>query len=386
MKTDKGVIVQNLVLALAALVAFSLLGITAYSQQEQVLFYEDFERGPGTPVEKIRRYPDAPQVVGSDAMFPGAFPPPSGRFAARVADAQGQFHGLGSIVVGPAISLDNPSIFPIAIEAKLWLVRSRQYNYKNMALLAVDDFGAVEQYYRYGYGGNAFYFQYFDGRGFTEVLYDPILAEQVAVPGWHTLTMRFDNADTIRFFVDGRPTNFSPLKQKSITRFRLGALVWDQEQTPSAPLLADDFKIYKPGASAQAATSSARVSVEEIPKIQSRSAITPGKPAEWLTDTNVAVQRARDEGGKKFLVYFCRPGVGACGSLEGNTLLNPAAAAFISRFVPVRIDAGENRALAEKFEVFKVPQLIVMDMQSRIYWRRLGTISVKDLEEALARY
>jgi hypothetical protein len=395
MITRKKEIVRGLMMAVATLVAVGFGAMKAPAQpaaapaggQEQILFYEDFERGPGTPVDKIRRYPDKPQVVDSDPMSPGAFPPPSGRFAARASDTKGAFHGLGSVAVGPIISLDNPTIFPLAIEAKLWLVPSKQYNYKNVALLALDDEAGVEQYYRFGYGNSALYFQFFDGRGFTEILYDPVLGEQIAVPGWHTLTMRFDSADTINFFVDGRMTNFSPLKQTSIKRFRVGALIWDQEGTPAAPILADDFKIYKPSASAQTAVQAPKVSVEEIRKIKPLGPAAPaGKPAEWLTDTNLAVQRAQEEGGKKFLVYFCRPGVGECATIEGNTLLNPAIADAINRFVPVRIDAGQNRALVDKFEVYKVPQLIVIDMQSRLYWRRLGVVSASDLEQALARY
>jgi hypothetical protein len=371
---------------LTASFLFLFFALSFYAfPQGQVIFFEDCERGPGaTQLDKIKRYPDQPQVVRYDPMYPHAFPPPSGDFAARCNDAQNQFFGLGSIVVGPTIELTQPGVTPIAIEVKLFMAPSPQYNFKNVALLALDDFAATERYYRYGFGHNSFYFQYFDGSGFTEILYDPVLAESCTFPGWHTLTMYFETADKIYFYVDGRPTNFSPMKQKSITRCRLGALIWDQQNR--APLLADDFKIYKPPAGFQTAEQGTGVTVEELPKINPYGPIQPGKPAEWLTDTNKAFQIAQQRPGMKFLVYFHRPGVASCASIEGNTLYNPGAAPIINRFIPVQIDASKNRPLAEKFEVYKVPQLLVLDIQSRIYWRRLGTISVEALEQSLSRY
>ncbi len=349
---------------------------------QQVIYFENFEKGPATHIDKIKRYPVAPEFVTADGTYPGAFPPPSGRYAVRAQDAEHKYFGLGSVVGGPEIDLTNPTQRYAAIEAKIYIVPSAKSNEANNALIAVDDSGSTEKYYRFGFARSAIYFHYFSGIDFTESLYDPELAEKIMLPGWHTFTMRFAGPNKVYFYVDGKMTFFSPVEQRDVTYFRMGVLGWDRSQC--RPILADDFKVMLyTSPPAGSITAPAVKPIAALP----RQRITPlvSQPVVWYENTNKALTVARG-GEKKFLVLFALPGHALTTSLEQGTLANPQIAAMLNKFVLVKINGRQNRELCERYEIYKFPTLIVMDMRGRVYWRYIGEITPDTFIRSLARF
>ncbi len=360
------------------ILVFLLILSSAVSQQ--VIYSEDFEGGAGTRIGKIKRYPMAPEIVRSDSTFPDAFPPPSGRYAVRAQDSAHQFYGLGSVVAGPVIDLNNTSQQYVAIEAKLYVAPSERFDANNVALIAINDVGSVETYYRFGYGNSNVYFHYFYGADFTESVYDPILGESLEVPGWHTFTMRFEGRNQVNLYVDGKKVMFSPVYMSDITRFQMGVLGWDR--SAARPILADDFKV------TLYSSPSSDIAPSFPTPVRTQPGLTPGTRVSivpWYTDTNQAVQAAQASG-KLFLVLFYASGHPRTQEIESKTLNNPMVQATINKFIPVKLDIKGNRPVADRYNIFKIPTLIVIDMQGRIYWEYRGVISPDDLNQSLARF
>ncbi|MBN1902846.1 thioredoxin family protein [Candidatus Sumerlaeota bacterium] len=369
-----------------ALVFSCLLASPAFPQN--VIFFEDFEKGPATPVDKIKRYPMNPEIVSSDLNFPGAFPPPSGKFAARAMDKDHNFFGLGSIVAGPEIDLNKPEQKYAAIEAKIYLAPSTNGEMNNFALIALDDTLKTEKYYRFGYRKSTIYFSMFDGAGFMEAVYDPEMGASLVVPGWHAFSMRFDKTEKIFFYVDGKPTFFSPMGKKDIAMFRMGALGWDRKSF--MPILADDFKVslystppeqtritYQPAPGIPIATPTA-------PSPSTNTPITPHKNI-WFEDTARAVQEAQRTG-KKFLVFFYIQNHAKSQKLEQTVLNDPAVQKTLDKFVLVKINGRINTADADRYGIFKYPTLLVLDLQGRVYWEYVDIPYPQELDNSLARF
>lgn len=361
-----------------------LLNQSIFSQN--IMYSEDFESGSlPNLVRKILRYPDIPEVVSSDVQVPQAFPPPSGKFAVRSQDKNKKYFGLGSIVAGPDIDLTNPATTNCSIEAKLFLMTSGESTNNNVALLAISDFGKIESYYRFGYSNSSLYFQSFNGSTFTESLHDPDLGKSLTVPGWHTFTMRFSNSFQINFFVDGKETAFSPLIQKELTKIQVGALMWDKDG--ANPLFVDDFKIINFGDNAMSAP--IEFLKNDVSPFNENKTFTPGQQTQpsalkqttinWLTDLQ-ETGRLANQSNKKILIYFYSSGQQICSKLEQETLNNPQTAQLFSKFVTCKIDAVANKDFADKLEIFKLPTLILVDINLQIYWRKIGFCLPQDLQ------
>lgn len=358
-------------------------------QGQNVVYFENFESGPQTRIDKIKRYPIRPEIVTSDPIFPGAFPPPSGRYAVRAQDKAKNYFGLGSVVGGPSIDLNNPSQQNVAIEAKIYLVPSPSTDTNNFSLIAVDDFERTEKYYRFGYTNSAICFSYFSGVDFTEYIYDPEIVDNMQIPGWHTLTMRFSGPDTIYCYVDGKETLFSPIRQNDVTRLRMGILGWDRNDF--RPIIGDDFKVtmYSGPPSGQASAGTPGMMQP------SRPAATPSNPfnvapkaapqVQWYDNPNAAVQQARLTG-KKFLVLFYLPNHPKTQQVQQNIINNPMAQQTLSKFVPLMMNAKQYTEDCKRYNVFKYPTMKIIDMQGRVYWEYRGAVDPDTLNRSLAYF
>ncbi len=372
--------------AWAALGLVLAVSAAAMAQQPfyQVLYSEDFERGGALTPETIARYPIKPQVVDSDPVFPGAFPPPSGRFAARAQDPQISYYGLGAVVGGPVINLADPAQANAAFEVKLYVPpQTEVFSDNNVSILALDESAKVEHYYRFGMGRNNLYFHYFDGNTFKESLYDPILAGALAVPGWHTFTIRFAGPGKFYCLVDGKAAAFSPVEQQDLTQVRLGALGWDKER--GRPLLVDDMRVLLyPGPldPAELHLAAPRGPFEAAPP----GAAGAAAPLVWHTDPVRAVAEAQTKTAPKFLTLFYLEGNALSAQLERETLASPAARAALSRFTLVKLEGQRFPDVARRYAVFRYPTLTVLDMEGRIYWEYRGLLTPEELTTALARY
>jgi hypothetical protein len=215
---------------------------------DQVVFSDDLENGAGG-FEGLRRFRDLPtQATTAPPGHPQAFPPPSGHAALRV-EADPDNEGVGAARGGPVVDRRDASQDSLTLEARLYLEPSTEPGFNDFALIAVDDSGSVvgsERYHRFGYRAGTIYLQKFDGAIFSTALTDAALGRSLRVPGWHTFSIRFDGPEEMCLFVDGQETAFSPVADREIPRFQIGVLAWNR--SGDLPLLADDFRIVRPGA------------------------------------------------------------------------------------------------------------------------------------------
>jgi hypothetical protein len=355
---------------------------------QKVVFFEDFEKGPGTQVGKIKRYPMDPEIVSSDPVFPGAFPPPSGKFVARVQDKDHSYFGLGSIVAGPEIDLNQPDQKYAAVEAEIYLAPSTSVEMNQFALIALDDRDKIEKYYRFGYKKGSIYFSMFDGAGFMESLFDPDLGASLIVPGWHTFSIRFDGPDRFFLYVNEKKTFFSPIEQNDIQVFRMGVLGWDRQKY--SPILADDFKVTLFSSPPQGAPASNQAAPQSNFFLTPTATFAPSSPAMiqqniWYENTGQAVQEAQKTG-RKFLAFFYIPNHAKSQQMEQKVLQDPSVQATLNKFVLVKLNGRVNTADADRYGIFKYPTLLVLDIQGRVYWEYLDIPYPQELNHSLARF
>jgi hypothetical protein len=373
--------------------AFLFCGFLVHAQK--VLYFENFENPSAVNIDKITRYPMNPEIIDIDITYPTAFPPASGRYAVRAQDKRRNYYGLGSIVAGPMIDLNNPQYRHAAIEAKIYITHTGtvKSDIANHALIAVDDSGTIEHYYRFGYAKGSIYFHFFNGSRFTESLYDPDLSDKLQIPGWHTFTMRFNGPSQIYCYVDNQLAFSSPIEQNDVTRFRMGVLGWDLKQF--RPVIADDFKVSvydsapafqrkMPSFQAPARPAS-KSPFSNFGKPLNNTSRPSSQPIRWFTDTNQALTEGKSSG-KKFLLFFYLPGHAKTRQLEQGTFANSSVQATLSKFVPLKLNGKANPALTKRYGIFKYPTLIIIDMQGRIYWEYKGVISPDLLNRSLARF
>ena len=358
-----------------------ILPITGNAQK--ILFFEDFEKGSLTHVDKIRRYPMSPEIVTNDEVFPNAFPPPSGQYAVLARDHNKKYFGLGSVVAGPSINITNAQNRYISIQAKIYLAESKEKSRRNYALIAVDDNPSGERYYRFGYYGGAVYFRYFSGAKFFESSFDPDLGERLKIPGWHTFTMRFDEPGKIYLYVDNQLTSFSPVHNKEILYFRMGVLGLDRNDC--CPIIADDFCVIQYSEPLPVAT----------PQVLYKNAKTPASPSlnlkmdnqsvHWYDNPYEAEAESR-KSGKKILLFFYIPKHLKSMEMEKNILSNPLVLPVLKKFILVKINRLQYRDIVNRYQVFKFPTLMVIDIKGRMYWEHIGKISPEMLSQTLAKF
>lgn len=209
----------------------------------------DFDDGTVMGFSSITRpdtYNDEPTAVTSDVDFPGAFPPPSGTFALRVADDDENSFGLASAVGGFQVNRTDPDFGNAIFEAKIYVVESNSTTEGNVALIVINDGTPSENeaYYRFGYRNGEVYLQKFDAVGFSTLGQDSaiVAADELTIPGWNTFRMEFVGADQINLSVNDVEVDFSPVvdTEPAIDEaMQIGVLGFNI--TSFSPILADDL-------------------------------------------------------------------------------------------------------------------------------------------------
>lgn len=96
------------------------------------------------------------------------------------------------------------------------------------------------------------------------------------------------------------------------------------------------------------------------------------KPIAWREDLRVAIESARREK-QPLLVFVTATWCGYCGKMERETWANTdVIQAVRKQFVPVRVDADENRVLLQRLGVMAMPTCLVIDPQGTVVSRSEG--------------
>ena len=96
------------------------------------------------------------------------------------------------------------------------------------------------------------------------------------------------------------------------------------------------------------------------------SSFIVAQEVEWRTDYNKARQEATEKN-RPLMLYFGTDNCVHCKRLDATTFRDPAVVAVLNKsFVPLRIDAEKNSALAEALRVERFPTLLLAAPDGKI--------------------
>ncbi len=222
-------------------------------------------------------------------------------------------------------------------------------------------------FYRFGISAKGFYFSC-TSKNRKEIEFykrDLRLWDKIPRPGWHRLAIVFEGSDTIRCYVDGRETSFSPVKHSALRNLQVG--IMQSEDRAYYKTYVDNLSIqlsdeslelpdspYKAGWKLAAARKSG-----DLPALADI-----GGGVEWL-DPEKAWTRAQ-ETKKPLLLYFNAPSVPATGLLNDILKSNPDARSFLSEHSCAQVDVDQltGGSIAGKYGIFKVPSFLIITPQA----------------------
>lgn len=235
-------------------------------------------------------------------------------------------------------------------------------------------------FYRFGItlGKRLYFSAVFPNEGKARLFeQDNKLLAQIPRPGWHRFSIVFEGTDTIRCYVDGREASFSPIQDDGIKEAMVGVLLASKDRTPYDTYVDNlSIQVSDDAPALPSSPFNERWKVEAGSSLKARRAgVNAAAPVaktttqlaiDWLAPTE-AWKKAQTEK-KGLLLYFYAPGVSSVENM--NKLLNTdaGAKAYIARHACARIDVNqlEGGSIAKKYNVFKVPTLLVIapDAQS----------------------
>jgi len=235
---------------------------------------------------------------------------------------------------------------------------------------------SIWRMYRFGvYRNDNLFFAYADGdkqKG-TPVLtrVQPMSDLNLARPGWHRFQIVFRGQEDIVFAVDGKETNFSPVKEASLTELQAGIMVTNSEDhmqvcyadNLSIQWTPDDLALpdspWTGGATAAAFTSASQTEPGGARSAGGGSG--SGTGISWHASPESAWAECTTKK-RPVLVLFYMKGARAYPALEQILTTDDSAQQLVSRFVPLRLDVNQltGGSLAQKFNVFRVPAFLVV--------------------------
>jgi hypothetical protein len=201
---------------------------------------------------------------------------------------------------------------------------------------------------------------------------DRELFKKLPRPAWHRFAIVFEGESTIRCYIDGQEPAFSPIEHAASRELQVGIML--AEKTNSYICYVDNMSIQwtendvpLPD-SPYASTWTDGPEVFNAPQVATQIAPAPthlGSAIPWQnTETGARMAQAQN---KLMLVNFVAPRIRSTESLERMLTNNQAANAFVSQYVPVKIDVNQlmGGTLAARYRILRVPTLIVMDPSGR---------------------
>lgn len=237
-------------------------------------------------------------------------------------------------------------------------------------------------FYRFGIAANRDVYFSLIAQGGTAPLYmnDKTLFNKLPRGAWHRFAIVCEGEQTIRCYVDGREASFSPLQDNSLQNLQVGVMLADKSNVYSAWVdnlsiqwthedvpLPDSPWLWTwpggpprpalPGVVAMGSNGSDRVPATPHPGFA-----PPSGQVVWFDAADGWDQSQKQQ--KPMLVYFQAPHLPVTRQLE-QLLQTDAAKAYLARHACVKVDVNQlhGGTYAERFKIFKVPTMIVFDMQ-----------------------
>jgi len=98
----------------------------------------------------------------------------------------------------------------------------------------------------------------------------------------------------------------------------------------------------------------------------------PGAPAEipWFTSIPLGIEAV--EGDQALFVYFSASWCHICERMDRESFADPAVAAALEHFVPVKIDLDSQAKTAEAYLVHAAPAYLLVDRGGKVFAREFG--------------
>lgn len=256
----------------------------------------------------------------------------------------------------------------------------------NVAVLAIsDDSGKKDadwRLYRFGFitRKGKIFFSSFNNNPVPDLYLQDDIKNYNLKPGWHRFQIIFEGQDKIICAVDGRPTKFSPIKHSAFTKLHAGVIVCSLEDRNDTAYV-DNLSIQ---------WTNEESPIPQSPWAEGAAAETnevlqlPGAPPasasglNWMTNPQDAwAQTSRDKRPLLFLLTTTQLPI--CEKLESVFDSNSSAQALLKQFNLLRVDVNQlsGGRLAEKFKVFKIPCMIILNENTmeldRINWTKNHT-------------
>lgn len=108
------------------------------------------------------------------------------------------------------------------------------------------------------------------------------------------------------------------------------------------------------------------------------------RPQDVPEPVRAALNEASDLG-KLVFIDFQATWCGACKIMEQTTLADAKVQQSLLKFVTVKVDADEDAAATNFYEVVGLPTLVVLDAEGEEKYRQVGPVSAEELQDTLER-
>lgn len=381
--------------AMAALVLWGTAGA-----QYQVFQWENFESGAITPgfapigfgfekqvsVVEYATLPNAPQGLVSAVSSREI-----GRYGLAInVNKKNPYLGLA---VGVILEREKLGLTGRALYQADFFIPDADQRAPSCAVLAMEPLSAKERiplnFYRFGITVNRdLYFSLMEKGTASAGTYkfDRAYLPTLPRPGWHRFQLIFEGATKVRCYIDGLEMKYSPVEEGKLSQLQVGVMFADREYEYTAYVdnlsiqwTAEDSPLpdspYSP--QAQLTQSNVLPTAVGLPAAvpaassgasQTASTYVPqtGMTAvQWLDPLNAWQQLQTTK--TPMIVYFYAPRVANTFAFNQLVDSDPSAQAFLKQYVLAGIDVNQLQGgtLAQKFSVFRVPTLVLMDAKGQ---------------------
>lgn len=208
-------------------------------------------------------------------------------------------------------------------------------------------------------------------------------------PGWHRFQIIFEGQSRIHCAVDGKFTKFSPIEEPNLRYLNAGIMVVGALEAESESAVVDNLSIQytnenvplpdspwlgavtgsllgggpavsRPGMGGPTAT--ANTPRPGTSAAGSGATATAPSSLSWMSNPDEAWEASRAQN-KSLLILFYAPRVRTFDAFQKILADNPSSQGMLAKYTLLQVDVNQLRGgtLAQKFNIFKVPTVIVME-------------------------
>ncbi len=236
----------------------------------------------------------------------------------------------------------------------------------NMAVLAMEPMkegrNKPRSFYRFGVapvGSKArryVYFSHMDGQESKVWVRDTEMYNALSKPAWHRFSILFEGQRTVRCYIDGVETSFSPMTETELQTMQVGIMVADNDSTTVSWV--DNLSIQ--WAMQDHPLPDVVYARSWAPGAGGGDGLPPGGRS-WFTPQAGRLESNRRQ--TPMLVYLHSPEVAATKELNNLFATSTSARTFLDSHIPIEVDVNQlyGGSVAERLGVYRVPTLIVMN-------------------------